>query len=433
MVQYPENPSVSPEISEKTKILDLILTLSFFLFVLACNFSISLTQIAGFLGVVFLLTRLHLTQSWKQMNLMLMWPFLAFLLAGILSTLLAVDPKSSMPFFKKACLLLIIPWVVNAAPYITLRPFRNFLKKFLKNWESISPLTLVFYVLIVATAVSALYGLLQGFSHGLSIDSRDKIHGTFSHVFTFSAVLMMINLLALAYLLLGTGKKTWLWVSFLIISLCLVFTFTRMSWAGFFLGAVFLLFFKKKSLIIIPPLILAVALLFGPDSISERITSAADLDKGSIQIRLAMWKAGVDIIKDYPWTGCGFDCLYLIHDQYPQHSILEKWFFNLHSNWVQITVDLGLLGIGTWTALWICYFVFLFRDYQKRSSTSPERWVFLGSGAVVISFLTAGTFETNFYDTEVVMVLYFIMALPFVKSSNAEPATAACPTASSIS
>jgi hypothetical protein len=40
----------------------------------------------------------------------------------------------------------------------------------------------------------------------------------------------------------------------------------------------------------------------------------------------------------------------------------------------------------------------------------------------VISFLIAGLFETNFYDTEVTMVLYFIMALPFVESNNPKPA-----------
>jgi O-Antigen ligase len=421
-MQSPENLSLSPEKSEKTRTLDLLLTLMFFQFVLSCNFSISLTQVAGYLGVVFLLIRLHLTQSWKHMNLMLMWPFLAFLLAGTLSTLLSVDPKSSMPFFKKACLLFIIPWVVNAAPYISLRPFQNFINRFIKNPGYISPKILIINVLILATAVSALYGLLQGFSHGLSIDSRSEIHGTFSHVFTFSAVLMMVNLMALAYLLFVTEKKAWLWVSYLIISLCLVFTFTRMTWVGFFVGGVFLLFFKRKSLIIFPPLIFLVALFFGPDSISERLTSIADLDKGSIQIRLAMWKAGLDVIKDHPWTGCGFDCLYLIHDQYPQHPILEKWFFNLHSNWIQITVDLGLLGLVTWLTVWISYFIALSQRFRKSFPTSSGRWILLASGAVVISFLTAGTFETNFYDTEVVMVLYFIMALPFVESNKPKPA-----------
>jgi O-antigen ligase len=421
-MQSTENLSLSPEKSEKTRILDLLLTLMFFQFVLACNFSISLTQVAGFLGVVFLLIRLHLTQSWKQMNLMLMWPFLAFLLAGTLSTLLGVDPKSSLLFYKKACLLFIIPWVVNAAPYISLRPFQKFFKQFLKHQIPISPLTLVIYVLIAATAVSALYGLIQVYNQWGLLRTRKLVHGTLSHVFTFSAILMMVGVLTSARILLGPKKGLWLWASFLIITFCLISTYTRMVWLGFFTGLTFLIFFKRKYLVIIPPVVLIVALMFGPDTIANRLMSVFDFEKGSVALRLQMWEASLDVIRDNPLTGCGYNCLYLVHDQYPQHSILQEFFYNLHSNLFQITVDLGLLGLGTWLILWICYFVALFQYYQKRSPTSPERWVFLGSGAVVISFLIAGLFETNFYDTEVTMVLYFIMALPFVESNNPKPA-----------
>jgi len=319
-------------------------------------------------------------------------------------------------------LFVVFLWVINAAPYINLRPFQNFLGRFIKSPPLISPLTLIIYMLIAATAVSALYGLTQGFYHGLSIALRSQIHSTFSHVFTFSAVLMMVNLMAFAYLLFGTQNKPWLWISFLGISLCLVFTFARMAWIGFFVGGVVPLYFKRKILVIFPPMALIATLLIGPDSISERLLSIADLDRGTTPIRLAMWKAGLDVIKDHPWTGCGDNCLYLVYDQYPHHPILQEYFFNRHSNWVQITVDLGLLGLGAWLTLWISYFVVLFRRFLNSSPTSPGRWVMLGSGVAVISFLTAGIFETNFYDSEVMMVLYFIMALPFVYSNNARSA-----------
>ena len=33
-------------------------------------------------------------------------------------------------------------------------------------------------------------------------------------------------------------------------------------------------------------------------------------------------------------------------------------------------------------------------------------------------FLSGGFFESNFYDSEVAMVLFFIMALPFASSQN---------------
>jgi hypothetical protein len=37
----------------------------------------------------------------------------------------------------------------------------------------------------------------------------------------------------------------------------------------------------------------------------------------------------------------------------------------------------------------------------------------MGSGSAVVGFLAGGMFENNFYDSEVAMLLFFIMALPF--------------------
>ena len=44
-----------------------------------------------------------------------------------------------------------------------------------------------------------------------------------------------------------------------------------------------------------------------------------------------------------------------------------------------------------------------------------QKWVFYGSAAVVLAYLVAGIFETVFYDSEITMMVYFVMALPFVR------------------
>jgi hypothetical protein len=48
---------------------------------------------------------------------------------------------------------------------------------------------------------------------------------------------------------------------------------------------------------------------------------------------------------------------------------------------------------------------------------SANRRDTMASAAAVIGFLVAGLFETNFYDAEVSMVLYFIMALPLTRAA----------------
>jgi len=65
----------------------------------------------------------------------------------------------------------------------------------------------------------------------------------------------------------------------------------------------------------------------------------------------------------------------------------------------------------------------LIRRSKQIPPDANERWVIFGSTAAVIAFLVAGMFENNFYDSEVVMVLYFIMALPFVSSNTSQSAS----------
>ena len=57
------------------------------------------------------------------------------------------------------------------------------------------------------------------------------------------------------------------------------------------------------------------------------------------------------------------------------------------------------------------------KQTKNTGRDSPVEWVIYSSSAAVIAFLAAGFFESNFYDSEVVMLLYFIMALPFADSN----------------
>ena len=85
---------------------------------------------------------------------------------------------------------------------------------------------------------------------------------------------------------------------------------------------------------------------------------------------------------------------------------------------MQLAVDTGILGLTAWLGIWIYFFRLLYRRTGALKRDPHECWVIHGSTAVVIAFLAGGCFETNFYDSEVAMVLFFIMALPFAGSQS---------------
>ena len=92
----------------------------------------------------------------------------------------------------------------------------------------------------------------------------------------------------------------------------------------------------------------------------------------------------------------------------------------MHNNFVQLAVDTGILGLSAWISIWVGFFLYFFRKSRDSAERTYTRWVLPGCAAAVLGFLAGGLFEVNFYDSEVAMLLYFIMALPFM-NQNSEP------------
>jgi len=124
------------------------------------------------------------------------------------------------------------------------------------------------------------------------------------------------------------------------------------------------------------------------------------------------------VFKDYPIIGCGFKCIDSVHQNYPDPTGVIKRLRGLHNNFIQIAVDTGLLGLMSWISIWVFYFMTLYKRLMAMDGDLAYKKDAMGSAAAVIGFLVAGFFETNFYDSEVSMLLYFLMALPFAANSK---------------
>ena len=96
----------------------------------------------------------------------------------------------------------------------------------------------------------------------------------------------------------------------------------------------------------------------------------------------------------------------------------------MHSNIFQLLVDTGVVGFGTWLSIWIVYFIEVFkrlRALANKKSQDNVIGILMGGSAAVLAFLVAGFFETNIYDSEVAMLLYFIMGISLAKVKTSDP------------
>ncbi len=377
--------------------LDRTIAICLMVFAVASQFSISVTQIAFAVGTLAWLIKTGLTKEWQAVRWPLWMPFAAYCLAAVLAVALAYDPAYSVKSLKKLPQILIFFWVLNSIRDARQRDF-------------------LVLLLIGSASAAALYGFYQSLMTEVTLATR--VAGTMSIYMTFAGLLMLTGLLAAGRLLFKEPREPWLALAVAVILVCLLLTLTRQAWLGFCAGAVFLVYFWRRIWLWAIPVTLALAFVLSPPAVKQRILSMTDLSDWTVQSRLALWRGGVAVVKDYPVTGCGFRCMDLVHPNYPDPTGYIATYRGMHNNAVQVAVDTGLLGLTAWLSIWAAYYWNLFRRQRDGVFDAASRWVVMGSAAAVTGFLAGGMFEVNFYDSEVVMVLYFILALPFAAGNG---------------
>ena len=378
--------------------LDKLIQFSLYTFVIFCTLSISITQISFTIGVLAWLIKVHLTKTWDKIyRTPVGLPILCFCLASILAVITSVDYSVSLPHLKKIFQFAILFWVANT---VTNEKQKDLLIK----------------LLIISGVIASIVGFFQAWSTAVTLQTR--VSGTMSVYMTFAGLLMLIGLIALGKCLFDDKKEKWVMVAIGIIIFCLLLTLTRQAWLGFFIGfLVLIIFWNKKYLLAIPVAMIGL-LLFAPESVKDRIFSLTDLNDWTFQARILLWQGGLEIFKDNPITGCGFKCVDALHTHYPDPSGFIARHRGMHNNIIQLLVDTGILGLGTWLSIWVAYFLAIYKQLNKITINRLPKGLVIGSLAAVTGFLAGGMFETNFYDSEIVMLLYSIMGISLAQTNQ---------------
>ncbi len=394
-----DSPTETPTIQT----LDKIIQFSLIAFVAFSMISISITQISFTIGALAWIYKVHLTQSWKELKGT--WvgiAILCFCLTGVFAIINSVDLESSIKHLKKFLQFIIFFWVANS---IQSEKHKDFLIR----------------LLIISAAIVSISSLYPYLTTKFSEVGRLK--GTLSKEATFSGVLMLAGLVTLGRSLYQKPKKTWLFWSLGLICLSLVLSLTRQAWLGFFIGSIFLLYYwNKKYLLTIPVAIMAL-LLFSPTKVAQRLESFKNFEDSALVARIATWEGGWKIFKDQPITGCGFKCVDSIHSQYPDPTGYIAQFLGMHNNIFQLLVDTGIAGLLAWLSIWVAFFT---ESFKRLRTLTVDKFqdigVTMGSAAAVIGYLIGGFFESNLYDSEVTMLLYFIMGISLCAVKNSSMA-----------
>ena len=276
--------------------------------------------------------------------------------------------------------------------------------------------------LVLVAAGLAVLGLSQLASGYGSIDRRIK--GPFSHVMTFSGVLLLIDLLLIARMIAPPPVATlrprpldrpWVaWTCVALINGAVMISLTRSAWIGIVAGLLALVWVRRRHWLLAVPAAAVVFVVAAPVPVVARMISTANLSDESTYDRLCMLEAGLRMTYEHPLTGLGPEIAkrrYPIY-RHPTSSRLNAP--HLHNSYLQLLAERGFPALLAYLAMVGIAIGAAWRAYRDEGRTQGARVdLYLGAGAALFAFSIAGLFENNWGDTEVQRMALFLLALPF--------------------
>ncbi len=198
------------------------------------------------------------------------------------------------------------------------------------------------------------------------------------------------------------GKKLAFAAMALVMSLCLVVTYSRGAWIGFAAAILVLILMIDKRLIF-PAAIAAVAVLVLVPSVGDRIAymlSPQYLQSSLSAGRAIRWLTGLQMLRENPIFGVGlgrFGGAVAMNNDIPGAFYMDNYF-------LKTAVEMGLVGLAAFCALMYSTFAWCFRALRKMKNKEwlrPSQGALAGMAGVVTHNLVENVFEVP------MMVTYF--------------------------
>jgi O-antigen ligase len=275
--------------------------------------------------------------------------------------------------------------------------------------------------------LSSLWSFVQ-FSHkldkarALGVDFRtwysagERITGFMSHWMTLSGEQMMVLAMLAAVLLFGRGESArWTWplaACALIIAVSLALGYTRSMWAGTALAIAYLVWLRDKRWLLLAPVPIVLLLWLNPAGIGGRIMSiqkpAGDID--SNRFRAICRVTGVAMIKAHPWFGLGPQQIAPRFKEYIPADVARPLppgaYIHLHNVYLQYAAERGIPAL-------LAFLWWLGKMLWDFARAKQKDWVIHGAIAVMLAVLSAGWYEHNLGDGEILTLFLGVMGVGY--------------------
>jgi putative inorganic carbon (HCO3(-)) transporter len=336
------------------------------------------------------------------------WPLGAFVGFSLLAVAFSEAPAAGVPQLRKFFVYLILFALATA----------------LRRWVEVR---WILAGVAMAGTLSALWSFVQyarkySAAKAAGVDFTlayiaDRTTGFMSHWMTFGGEMMIVLLLAVSWFLFQRD-----WRGAVVAGLtgvALLLGQTRGMWIGAAAGVVYLVWSWKRPVVLALPVLAGLVLALGPATLQDRAMSIVrprgDLDSNAH--RQAMFRTGIAIVQAHPLLGIGPE---MVKRKFPEYAPADIprpfpthwWYDHLHNIYLHFAAERGIPAVAA--LLWMIGGSLVVFLRGARRAVDPERRAVLhGIAAVIIGVLTAGIFEYNLGDSEVLQLFLGLLVVGY--------------------
>jgi len=303
-------------------------------------------------------------------------------------------------------------------------------------------------ILVIVGSLFGVYGILQyngiDFAFWTGNIRRQQVFGLFGNVNYFAEYLIIPLPIAVSLFFTKQNKfkKILLLIGIVAMGSSLIFTFTRGSYLGFGASLIFMSFLflisrgksfikeNKKIFIIVLLVVIIITILFVVPTplnksgtviskIKSRISVTQLTQSSSIKRRIAIWKFSTLMIKDHPLLGSGigtykYNTLRYQAEFFKQgqnRSLYPHGFATkAHNEYLQLWAELGIVGLGIFIWLIICYFNCGIK-FLKKIKDDYKQGIIIGLMGAVVAVLVDGIFGFPLHLPATIILFWMALGL----------------------
>jgi len=356
---------------------------------------------------------------------------------------LSIDPHASLGFLLKSC-----AYVAAFGLALALMHSRERMRT----------------VAIVIIATGLVQALLASFMHLAKLNHQvfftemnhvNNAHGTFvnrNHLAGYLEICLALGIGMMIATLKGGTTRSWkqrfreiaawllstrvlLRISLVVMVIALVMTRSRMGNAAFFssmliagvIGLATSRHATRSTVILLTSLIVIDIFIagtwFGVENVIKRYeettiyrevqpTGGSQSTGGSVEERLEPGLFAMAMLKDYPVTGSGGGSFYTVFPKY-RPGVISAYFDHAHNDYIQITTDTGVVGLGLLGLVVLSTFVVALRTlYERRDPLC--RGIAFGATMGIISIMIHSWVDFNLQIPANAFTFVVLLALAWV-------------------